>query len=307
MNKHADFGRIADNVYYFAGFEDDIGAGFILTEKGIVVIDTTMLPTSAKTFLGIIEALYPDKQISAIINAHIHRDHHFGNETFIKRFPKAEIIAHEKFLQTLKGWAAQSGEDISKSFPKRLMQKADARTVYYRPYLQMINVILPSKTIPSDTTLKFGSTTIQLLHTPGHTEDLVTVYLPKEKILFASDSIYPTKTMPVLFMGHPDDWIRSLRKLLNLDIKVLLPGHGLIPENPHDEIKRHIEKLTYVKNGVIETLKKSERSMTFSQIEKNVDFLKGRDLLAVLRSLVKRGIVEADSEDVENASLKLRE
>jgi len=81
----------------------------------------------------------------------------------------------------------------------------------------------------------------------------------------------------------------------------------LIPDNPRDEIKRHIEKLTYVKNGVIETLKKSERSMTFSQIEKNVDFLKGRDLLAVVRALVKRGIVEADSEDVENAGLKLRE
>ena len=144
-------------------------------------------------------------------------------------------------------------------------------------------------------------------HISGHTEDLVTVYLPKEKILFASDSIYPTKTMPVLFMGDTDDWIRSLRELLNLDIKVLLPGHGLIPENPRDEIKRHIEKLTYVKNGVIEALKKSERSMTFSQIEKNVDFLKGRDLLVVVRSLVKRGIVEADSEDVENAGLKLRE
>jgi len=151
MNEHADFGRIADDVYYFTGFEDDVGAGFIVTERGIVVIDTTLLPTSARSFLGIIEALCPGKQVSAIINTHIHPDHHFGNETFIKKFPKAEIIAHEKFLQRLKEWAAQSGEDISKDFPNRVMRKDDARTTYYRPYLQTVNVIPPSKTISSDT------------------------------------------------------------------------------------------------------------------------------------------------------------
>lgn len=304
MSKEVDFGRISRNIYYFSGFEDDVGAGFIATSEGIIVVDTTMLPTSAKTLLGMIKTLYPNDQVVTIVNTHVHVDHHFGNEAFIKEFPQAEIIAHERLLGYLKEWAAESGRDISMDLPKRMMQRDDM--IHFRPYFERLKVIPPTKTISSDLTLQFGDTTIQLLHTPGHTEDLLTVYLPKEKLLFASDSIYPTKRIPVLFMGDPDAWIKSLERLLNLNIEVLLPGHGWIPESPQAEIERHIEALRRVKKRIIEVFQRAEGAISYSKLERNIDFLKGRNLLGVIRALAKRGIIEVDSEDISKARLKLK-
>jgi glyoxylase-like metal-dependent hydrolase (beta-lactamase superfamily II) len=304
MRNTLTFGKIVDDVYYLSGFEDDVGAGFIKTEEGIIVVDTTMLPTSSETLLGIIKMLYPKDRIVTIINTHVHVDHHFGNEVFIKRYPDAEIISHERFLGMLKEWAIESGRDISTDLPKRMMQRADM--VYHRPYLQRLKVIPPTKTISTDFTLQYGDTTIQLLCTPGHTEDSLTVYLPKDRVLFASDSIYPTKRVPVLFMGDPDAWIHSLERLLTLDIEVLLPGHGWIPKNPQAEIKRHIEALRHVKKGVIEIIQEAGGSISYSRLEQKVDFLKGRHLLGVIRALVKRGIIEANNVDLSNAELKIK-
>jgi len=301
---NVSFGRISDKIYYFSGFEDDVGAGVISTEEGLVVVDTMLLPSSAGTFLGIIRALYPRDQIVAIINTHIHADHHFGNDIFKEKFPRAEIIAHERFLETLEKWAIEMSEDISTAMPKRLMQREDEKTNYYLPYFEKIKVIPPSRTVSSDTTLRFGNTAIQILCTPGHTEDHLMVYLPEEKILFAGDSIYPTMRIPTLFMGDPDAWIESLEKVFTLDIKVLLPGHGWIPEDPYAEIKRHIETLRYVKNSVIDVIK-SEEPITYHQLEKRIDFLKERNLLGVLSALVKRGIIEADSKDLSKAKLRM--
>ena len=298
-----DFGMISDNVYYFSGFEDDVGAGFIASEEGVIVIDTTMLPTSAETLLGIIKTLYPNDEVVTIINTHVHVDHHFGNETLIKKFPKIEIIAHERFLGILKEWSEESGRDISTDMPKRMMQREDM--IYYRPYFKTLKVIPPSKTINADLTLQYGGTKIQLLHTPGHTEDLITVYLPRERVLFASDCIYPTKPIPVLFMGDPDTWVNSLEKLLSLDVKVLLPGHGWIPENPKAEIQRHIKALRHVKRSVVEAIQDAKGPISYSQLEKKIDLLRGRNLLGVIRALIKRGIVKADSEDISKAKLEL--
>lgn len=304
MGKDVDFGKISNNVYYFSGFEDDVGAGFIASEEGIIVVDTTMLPTSAKTLLGMIKTLYPNDQVTTIVNTHVHADHHFGNEVFIRKFPQIEIIAHERLLGILKEWATESGRDLSTDLPKRMMQREDM--IHYQPYFQRLKVIPPSKTISSDLTLQFGDTTVQLLHAPGHTEDLLTVYLPKERVLFASDCIYPTKRIPVLFMGDPDAWIKSLRRLLSLNIKVLLPGHGWIPENPQAEIERHIEALKHVKRGVIEAIQEAKGPISYSQLERRIDFLKGRNLFGVIHALVKKGIIEADSENISKAKLKLK-
>jgi alkyl sulfatase BDS1-like metallo-beta-lactamase superfamily hydrolase len=57
MGKHSNLGRIADNVYYFSGFDNNVEAGFVATEEGIVVIDTTLLHTSASSLIGMIETL----------------------------------------------------------------------------------------------------------------------------------------------------------------------------------------------------------------------------------------------------------
>ena len=69
---------------------------------------------------------------------------------------------------------------------------------------------------------------LKVIATPGHCDDHVVLYDPKEKVLLAGDA----------FMGsyfatpNPDvdsrKWLMSLERLMELDIEVLVEGHGHI-------------------------------------------------------------------------------
>jgi ribonuclease/clavin/mitogillin len=72
------------------------------------------------------------------------------------------------------------------------------------------------------------SSKLRVLSAPGHSDDHIVLYDPQEKLLLAGDA----------FMGsyfatpNPDvdsrKWIESLERLLELDIEILVEGHGHI-------------------------------------------------------------------------------
>jgi hydroxyacylglutathione hydrolase len=75
-------------------------------------------------------------------------------------------------------------------------------------------------------TLAGESRRLQVIETPGHCDDHIALYDPKEKVLLAGDA----------FMGsyfatpNPDvdsrKWLLSLERLMELDIDILVEGHG---------------------------------------------------------------------------------
>jgi glyoxylase-like metal-dependent hydrolase (beta-lactamase superfamily II)/predicted DCC family thiol-disulfide oxidoreductase YuxK len=75
-------------------------------------------------------------------------------------------------------------------------------------------------------TLESRSGRLQVIATPGHCDDHVVLYDPEEKVLLAGDA----------FMGsyfatpNPDvdsrKWLASLERLMELDIEILIEGHG---------------------------------------------------------------------------------
>lgn len=81
---------------------------------------------------------------------------------------------------------------------------------------------------PLGETVDTDSGQLQVISTPGHCDDHVVLYDPKEKVLLAGDA----------FMGsyfatpNPDvdsrKWLISLERLMELDIEILVEGHGHI-------------------------------------------------------------------------------
>jgi len=77
-------------------------------------------------------------------------------------------------------------------------------------------------------TVETKSGYLQVIATPGHCDDHIALYDPKEKVLLAGDA----------FMGsyfatpNPDvdsrKWLLSLERLMELDIEILVEGHGHI-------------------------------------------------------------------------------
>ncbi|MGA8621142.1 MAG: MBL fold metallo-hydrolase [Candidatus Sulfotelmatobacter sp.] len=100
---------------------------------------------------------------------------------------------------------------------------------------------------------------LHVISTPGHCDDHIVLYDPKEKVLLAGDA----------FMGsyfatpNPDvdsrKWLMSLERLMELDIEILIEGHGHIhtlrtdiPDFPGVVIRQNpkvaiAEKLDYMR------------------------------------------------------------
>lgn len=77
--------------------------------------------------------------------------------------------------------------------------------------------------------LKIGKTSLEVIHTPGHTPGSVCFYAKKENVLFSGDTIfasggYGRTDLPG---GDSEELRRSLRTILSLpDDTIIFPGHG---------------------------------------------------------------------------------
>ena len=83
----------------------------------------------------------------------------------------------------------------------------------------------PNVTFTDRLSIFRGSREIQLFHPGrGHTGGDVLVYLPKERVLFTGDLLYPWA--PYLGDAFADEFPDTLEHLKELDIAVIAGGHG---------------------------------------------------------------------------------
>lgn len=89
--------------------------------------------------------------------------------------------------------------------------------------------------------LDCGDCTLRMVHTPGHVSNHFCYLLEEERLLFTGDHLLQGTT-PVILPPDGDmaDYLRSLQRLLELDLAALAPGHGKVMTNPAEEINRVI-------------------------------------------------------------------
>ncbi len=69
----------------------------------------------------------------------------------------------------------------------------------------------------------------QVVHSPGHSPGSLCLYYPEKKALFSGDVLFQQGLGRTdLPGGNGDDLKRSIRRLSELDVEHLLPGHGNI-------------------------------------------------------------------------------
>jgi len=83
---------------------------------------------------------------------------------------------------------------------------------------------------------------LRAIHTPGHASNHLCFLLPETGMLFSGDHVMQGSTVVI---GPPDGnmraYLQSLRRLLELEIAVLAPGHGYLIHDAHAEAERLIE------------------------------------------------------------------
>jgi len=79
------------------------------------------------------------------------------------------------------------------------------------------------RSIRDGQTLMVGDQRATLLHTPGHSEDSLCVYLPQCRTLFSGDTLYRITDH---LGAYPKAYLTTLERLAGLDIETIFPGHG---------------------------------------------------------------------------------
>ena len=99
----------------------------------------------------------------------------------------------------------------------------------------------PDRTLREGDTLDCGAFRLRAVHTPGHASNHLCYLLEQQKLLFTGDHIMQGSTVVI---SPPDGematYLKSLERLLALDLVAIAPGHGHVIEKPHDEVRRLI-------------------------------------------------------------------
>src|SRR3990172_7197378 len=200
--------KLAEGVYGFIGKEGATNSGFVVTNEGIVVIDTQGPKELALLLKKKIHEI-TDKPVVYVINTHFHGDHTFGNQYFKKA---REIISHENTNRNLIEKDKQHREQFKKFFGENS--------------LEGFELTLPTKTIKDTLSLRVGNKTMEIAYLGrGHTDGDIIVYLPIERVLFGGDLLYNNR-LPWLGDAYTGDWIATLKMLKNFDAGIYVPGHG---------------------------------------------------------------------------------
>jgi cyclase len=191
---------------------------FVTTSDGVVVIDTPQLPTRAVQMRREAE---DHGQIRYVINTEHHVDHIFGNYYFKGA---GEVVHHQGVYDNFMVVGpeldpfAYAAEALPTDDPEGEAIFPD-RDEYYRD---------PNKgsiVFTGNLTLRVGSHTFELIHTPGHTPGQVAVHVPEERAVFTGDTIF-SECQTWLMTSNVDQWLAALDVVESLDVDHLIPGHG---------------------------------------------------------------------------------
>jgi glyoxylase-like metal-dependent hydrolase (beta-lactamase superfamily II) len=242
--------KLADGVYAIQhavpnGGNASGNTTVIIGDRQVFVVDSGYLPSQAREDIAQIRQ-WTNKPVAYLLNTHFHNDHNNGNRAYLEAFPSIAIVAHEETrkdmdliqpgniertpkqlaaaIAAFKQGKTRDGRALTEEEKKQVEEilpvlektEAEFRTMSYQP---------PTLMFADHLEVDLGNRMVQVKHLGrGNTPGDAIVYLSKEKILVAGDLL--VRPIPYTFDGYPSEWFHTLEKISQLDIEMIVPGHG---------------------------------------------------------------------------------
>lgn len=166
---------------------------YVIGREQAVVVDTGVGNYANPVWPQLEQLGVEPENVSGVVLTHAHHDHASGVFIILQR-AEPEVYVHR--LDT---------RYIASHLGPRLVKVEDGDTI-------------PTELWP-----------LEVLWTPGHTEGGICLYAREEQILFSGDTVFPDGYYGRVGgeSGSHEAIVNSLRKLAELEVKVMLPGHGM--------------------------------------------------------------------------------
>ena len=206
-NVYAVVGDLAGQTYENDGLNNNLG--FVVSDAGVLVINTGPSARVARALHAAIRKI-TTQPVKWVVNVNSQNHYWHGNGYF--KSLGATILASNEADRVMREMGAQqlaANKDL-------LKEKADGTMLTY-----------PTELTADQRELKLGKTSVQLLHFgPAHTPGDLIVWLPQQRILFSGDIVYTERLLAVIPIGNTANWLQAFDKLVALNPKTIVPGHG---------------------------------------------------------------------------------
>jgi cyclase len=175
-------------------------SALVVTANRAFVVDTLTRPQDMAPVIEALTELAPGRR-RVVVNTHHHWDHVYGNAAFATQ----DIVAHRTCPRLMELQARAWSETTPAPPPEGVPQ--------------------PTVTFGDRLTYVGEDESVSLVHTPGHSEDSIVVYLDAARVLLAGDILeWPLPTFAQ--RDAQPAWIKTLRQLKQLPAEVVVPAHG---------------------------------------------------------------------------------
>jgi glyoxylase-like metal-dependent hydrolase (beta-lactamase superfamily II) len=191
---------------------------YLIDAQSRILIDPGHLDLFDHVRRGLAERDLDLKDIDLVICTHAHPDHIEAVQLFHET--TAKVAYHEK------DW------ELAKSMLEPFGAAYQARIEAIRPDFFL-----------AEGELNAGDTRFEVYHTPGHDPGAICLYQPDQKVLVTGDLIFKEGVGRTDLPGGNGNQLKdSIRRLADLDVEWILPGHGGIVSGA-TEVRRTFEQM----------------------------------------------------------------
>jgi len=238
--------QLSNNCYSWMvpnGSWGETNIGLIDCNGKSVLVDTCWDVNLTMQMLNMMQPVLSRSPIETVINTHSDGDHCWGNQLFKDR----QIIATNGCKNQMHHVKPQSMTGL-KTGCKALRYLPIAGINHFSNYMldmmspydyKNIEITSPTQTFETEHCLNVNGKEIILYEVgPAHTSGDAIVYIPDESVVYAGDIAFIGET-PVMWSGPIEGIVSALQKVLDLNAKIMIPGHG--PMARRKDIQRLIE------------------------------------------------------------------
>ncbi len=245
---------------------------FFIDESPRTLIDTGIKTEASFETLkkGLEKIGFGLESIERILITHGHIDH-YGQAKRLFSISGASIYIHPKEYGRIRSIIHSLGYLRSLLIRNGAPEVLVKETIQYIESAQNLADPLEDAFFLNDgDSISFKSMTLKAIHCPGHSPGLLCFYWPEKRILFTGDHLLKEITPnPVLYVPeyrapfrYPSlrDYLESLGKIDQMDISLLLPGHGEEISDVKGLIKKILSHHKERMERVLSCLSKSEKT-----------------------------------------------
>jgi glyoxylase-like metal-dependent hydrolase (beta-lactamase superfamily II) len=208
--KHVSFDELGPGLYAYTA-EGDPNSGVIVGPDGVVVVDAQATPIMAADVQARIAAVTP-LPVKQVVLSHYHAVRVLG----ASGYPQAHsVICSDATRALIVERGAQDMDSEIGRFPR-----------LFRGRKSIPGLTWPTQTFGKRMTLWLCEREAQVIHIGrSHTAGDTVVWLPKERVLFAGDTVEFGAT-PYCGDAHFADWPATIAAIRELGAEKLVPGRG---------------------------------------------------------------------------------